>query len=353
MFRRFSSKILLALVLIAASLIGVAAYQRLNYSEEISSIIDTGGEQSQAEDDAAQLAYEELTIPYLRAREYQSSLSDIKIYQEKGTYTSFLTSYESDGLTINGLLTKPAGEMPAEGWPAVVFVHGYIPPAQYQTTTRYGDYVDYLASRGLVVFKIDLRGHGSSKGTTNGAYYSSDYIVDTLNAVAALANADFVNEKKIGLWGHSMAGNVVLRSMAAKPELGAAVIWAGAGFTYNDLQKYGISDNSYRRPTDNSQRQRFRDGLIASHGHFDQANIFWQQVSPVNYLGDLQGAIQLHHAADDSVVNIGYSRDLRQLLAEAGVRHQFFEYANGGHNINNGNFGIAMQRTVEFFQENL
>src|SRR5690606_32073025 len=99
------------------------------------------------------------------------------------------------------------------------------PPSQYSTVTQYDDYIDFLARSGFVVFKIDLRGHGDSEGEAGGGYYGSDYIVDTLNAYSALEHADFVNPHAIGLWGHSMAGNVVLRSMVAKPDIPAAVIW--------------------------------------------------------------------------------------------------------------------------------
>ena len=55
----------------------------------------------------------------------------------------------------NGLLTVPLGDVPAGGFPAIVFVHGYIPPEIYRTTERYVDYVDALARSGFVVFKID------------------------------------------------------------------------------------------------------------------------------------------------------------------------------------------------------
>ena len=172
----------------------------------------------------------ELTIPYLRQRDYKSTLSKLNQISRNQNYTSYLTSYHSDGLKINGLLTIPNGPAPQSpegevGWPAIVFVHGYIPPHQYKTTEKYVAYVDYLAKNGYVVFKIDLRGHGQSEGNPGGAYYSSDYIIDTLNARAALQSSDFVNPNKIGLWGHSMAGNVVFRSFVAAQKIPAVVIW--------------------------------------------------------------------------------------------------------------------------------
>lgn len=297
--------------------------------------------------------FQEMTIPALRSREYKSKLNERQAYSSGSNYTSYLTSYDSDGFNINGLLTIPTGEMPKGGWPAIVFVHGYIPPSVYTTTGNYADYVDYLARNGYVVFKIDLRGHGESEGDAGGGYFGSDYIVDTLNARAALASSDFVNPEKIGLWGHSMAGNVVTRSLAAIPNIPAVVIWAGAVYTYSDMQKYGISDNSYRPPVDQNRNRSRRELLNKTYGSFDPNSEFWKLVPFTNYLGEIKGAISINHAVDDDVVNIGYSRDLKEILSNTSIQHELNEYPNGGHNINGASFVPAMQNTVNFFDKYL
>lgn len=295
----------------------------------------------------------QMTIPALRKRTYISNLGERTVYQEQSTYTSYLTSYISDGLRINGLLTIPTGTMPHGGWPAIVFVHGYIPPSQYVTTQRYVDYVDYLARNGFVVFKIDLRGHGNSEGKAGGGYYGSDYVVDTLNAYAALQKASFVDPKRIGLWGHSMAGNIVLRSMAARPNIPAAVIWAGAVYSYIDQVKYGIHDTSYHPPDYTTRQNNIRRMLFEKMGSPSADSPFWQEVAPTTYLSDLKGAIQIDHADDDDVVNIGYSKDLIALLNQTKVPHEFYEYPTGGHNIQGESFTLAMQRTVAFYNKYL
>lgn len=297
--------------------------------------------------------FQELTIPYLRERIYDSRLGELKTYNDLANYTSFLTSYDSDGLKVNGLLTEPKGEKPPSGWPAIIFIHGYIPPTEYRTTERYIAYVDYLARNGFVVFKIDLRGNGDSEGEPGGVYYSSDYVIDALNAYSALQNSGFVDSKKIGLWGHSMAGNVVLRSLAAKPDIPAAVIWAGAGYTYTDLSEYRLRDLSYRPQPSDTERARKRTQIRALYGDPDPANWFWKLVIPVNYLSDYKGAIQLNHAVDDDVVDIRYSRGLNEILNKTQIPHEFNEFLNGGHNITDPSFTPAMQKTVEFFKKYL
>lgn len=294
--------------------------------------------------------FEDLTIPYLRGRQYKSKLGELKQLSDNSTYTSYLTSYDSDGLKVNGLLTIPKGEKPLMGWPAIIFIHGYIAPNLYSTTEKYVAYVDFLAKSGFVVFKIDLRGHGQSEGESGGAYYSSDYIIDTLNAYSALQSSGFADPVKIGLWGHSMAGNVVLRSMAAKPDIPAALIWAGAVYSYEDFQEFGINDNSFRPPQISAERQRKRQQLFDTYGQFNKDSLFWKQVVPTNYLDNVGGAIEVHHALDDDVVPIEYSRNLMKLLDKTSIPHQLYEYPGGGHNIENPAFAQAMQKTVKFFK---
>lgn len=299
------------------------------------------------------MPFEELTIPYLRRKEYQSNLSKLNKISENSNYTSYLTSYSSDNLKINGLLTIPNTEKPVQGFPAIVFVHGYIPPSQYRTTERYADYINYFANRGFVVFKIDLRGHGDSEGEPGGAYYSSDYVIDTLNAYSALQKSEFVNPQKIGLWGHSMAGNILLRSLAVKPNIPAISIWAGAGYTYTDLSEYGISDASYMPQPSDSVRLRRRQLIRQVYGDPKDGNPFWRQVAPTSYFDDFKGAIQLNHAIDDNVVSIGYSRNLDNLLKLTSIPHEIYEYPTGGHNITGFYWTKAMQNTVIFFEKYL
>lgn len=297
--------------------------------------------------------FQEMTIPYLRSREYKNTLSELNQATETSTYTGYLTSFDSDGFSVNGYLTIPKGEEPEGGWPAVVFVHGYIPPASYRTLENYSQHVDFLAKSGFVVFKIDLRGHGQSEGEPGGGYYSGDYIIDTLNAKSALQESSFVNPEKIGFWGHSMAGNVVSRAMASSPDTPAVAIWAGAVYTYEDFSEFSIEDNSYQPPPADSPARAKRNEMFELYGQFDPNSEFWRQVPMTNYLKEIKGVISLNHARDDNVVSIEYSRNLAEILKENSVRFELNEYAGGGHNITGSYFNEAMQNTVEFFKKEL
>lgn len=346
--------LILVLVLVVSVVSVVMGTSYLNRKSE--KVLSVGESQQEIVVESvleSKMPFVEMTIPYLRARKYDSRLGLLKKVGEKSAYTMYTTSYDSDGFAVNGLLTVPKGNVPKGGHPAIVFVHGYIPPEQYKTLEKYTDYVDYLARNGFVVFKIDLRGHGSSEGEPGGAYYSADYVIDALNARAALSKNALINPDKIGMWGHSMAGNVLLRSVTSQTSIPAVVIWAGAGFTYTDLSAYRINDRSYRSPELTSLRAKRRQELRNKHGDFSLTSEFWRQVAPTDYMGDIKGAIQLHHAVNDTVVSVEYSRNLAKLLDEKSVSHELYEYKSGGHNVIGESFDLAMRRTVDFFKTKL
>jgi len=293
-----------------------------------------------------------VSITCMHKFNYQNSNITIEsTYQENAIYTSYIASYLSNGLKIYGLLTVPNGDL-EETYPAVVFLHGYIPPSTYKTTEKYEAYVNYLASNGFVVFKIDYRGHGESQGEPGGGYFGTDYIVDAINAKNALKDFKEVNNNKISVWGHSMSGNVVLRSILVDSGFYKAVVWAGAVFTYEDMVKYGINDLSYQRnPNTNINRPNnvIRESLRSQDFKLEDSN-FWLQTSPKFFINELTVPIQIHHAVDDKVVNVEYSRGLKLLLEQYGKEFEYYEYPSGGHNITDPSFSLAMKKTAEFLK---
>ncbi len=302
---------------------------------------------------------EELTIEYLRGLNITGSeITFEQELQQTFYYHQHLVSYLSEGYKIYGLLTIPVGEPPAGGYKAVVFNHGYIPPAAYRTTERYTAYVDYLARSGFVVFKIDYRGHGQSEGEPSGTYFSPGYTLDAIAALKSLQTLDFIDPQGIGMWGHSMAGNLVLRAMLLEPDIKAGVIWAGAVYSYDDFMTYAITDNTYRPPatpeTEETPNPRRRSQeIFNTYGRPDTQTDYWRAVSLTENIEYLDRPLQLHHAEDDVVVNLGYSFDLAAVLQDQGKAYEFYTYEGGGHNLISPYFDQAMLRTVEFFRNNL
>jgi len=298
---------------------------------------------------------EDLTIEYLRELEIEGSEVIFETQLANGSnYFQYIASYISEGNRIQGLMTIPFGVAPEGGFKAIVFNHGYIPPRSYVTTERYVDYVRYLAESGFVVFKIDMRGHGTSEGESEGTYFSPGYTIDAISALKSMQTLDFIDPDGIGMWGHSMSGNLVLRAMLIEPDIKAGVIWAGAVYSYDDFAKYSITDPSFTPSASTSTRTVSRGRQLRElYGPLDTSNEYWAAVSLTNHIEYLESPIQLHHSADDPIVNVGYSTDLANVLTENEKVHEIHVYQNGGHNISAPTFNEAMRRTAEFFRANL
>ena len=289
-----------------------------------------------------------LEIEAMRAREYPGS--DIVIEQELDpgvNYKRYYVSYLSEGLKIYALMTVPNGEIPATGWPVIIFNHGYIPPDVYVTTERYVAYVDLIARSGYIVFRSDYRGHDRSEGEARGAYSSPDYTIDVLNAVASMKRYPDADPNRIGMWGHSMGGYITLRSMVITDDIKAGVIWAGVVGSYEDLLynwRRGTSSSPDSQPRPGSWRATYTD----LYGTPEENPEFWNSISANSYLADLSGPIQLHHGTADTDVPLEFSEKLFYQMLDAGQYVELYKYEGDNHNISNY-FSTAMQRTIEFF----
>ena len=292
-----------------------------------------------------------LAIDAMRQREYTGSDLAIEQTLTSGTnYRRYVASYQSDGLKIFGLLTVPNGPRPATGWPVIIFNHGYIPPNVYRTTERYVAYVDAFARNGYIVFKPDYRGFGSSQGQPISAYGAPDDTVDVLNAVTTLQRYPQADPNRIGMWGHSMGGNITLRALVIDPRIKVAVIWAGVTATYQDLLENWHPTGGDRPPPSFSGGWpgKFTDRF----GTPEQNPAFWDSISPMAYLADITVPIQLHHGTGDTEVPLQFSQTLANDLRAAGKPVELYTYAGADHNIAQG-FTLAMARSVAFFDRYL
>ncbi|EYB68972.1 Dipeptidyl peptidase IV-related protein [Deinococcus phoenicis] len=283
------------------------------------------------------VARQPISIQALRARAYPGSrLTVVRTLSPGVNYTRQVVSYLSDGLKINALLTVPNGIPPQGGWPAIVFNHGYIPPDEYRTTERYVAYQDAFARADFVTLKSDYRGHGDSEGEARGGYDDPGYTVDVLNAAASLKQDTRVNASRLGLWGHSMGGQLSLRAMLVDPDLKAASLWAGVVASYDVLATdWNRAPGEEKRVLDPLNRQSLR------------------ALSPNASLEDLNGRpIQLHHGTADRDVPYSFQKALADDLRAAGQSVEAYRYEGDNHNLSR-NLGLALRRSVAFFKAKL
>ncbi len=295
----------------------------------------------------------ELSIEKLRQGRYSGSDIVVEETLAPGSnYKRYIVSYKSEGLKIYALLTVPMANPPEGGFPAIVFNHGYIQPSQYRTTEKYVAYTDVFSRNGYVLIRPDYRGHGNSEGTANGAYGSSAYTIDVLNAVQSVKKYPGVNGEKIGMWGHSMGGHITLRNMVIGGDVKAGVIWAGVVGSYPDLMNNWRRSVAFSPPPLPSGARRWRQVLTEKYGTPGQNPTFWDSISANSYLSDISGALQLHHGTGDSSVPFEFSKKLEEQMKAAGREVELYLYKDDDHNLSS-NFSLAAKRSVEFFDKYL
>ena len=290
-----------------------------------------------------------LQIDAMRAREYPGSDIVIERVLDPGSnYNRYYVSYLSDGLKIYALMTVPNSQMPASGWPSILFNHGYIPPDVYRTTERYLAYVDQMASSGYIVFKSDYRGHDRSEGEAGGVYSRDNYSVDVLNAVASVKRWPEADPDRIGMWGHSMGGFITLRSMVVARDIKAGVIWAGVVAPFPDLFTRWNPGARLTAAAPGS----FVYSLEQEYGSVETNPDFWNSISANAYLRDLNGPVQIHTGTADADVPWQFSEMLYNDMLAANQTAELYTYEGDNHNISNY-FTTAMGRTIEFFDRYL
>ena len=292
-----------------------------------------------------------MSIAVMRAASYPGS--DIQIELElapAGNYRRYYVSYLSEGLKIYALLTVPLADMPPGGWPALVFDHGYIEPDLYRTTVGYEQHIDRLASAGYIVFKIDYRGNAGSAGFGSDAYSDPGYTVDVLNAVASLQRFPQVNPQRIGMWGHSMGGFLVLRAMVISHTVKAGVIWAGVVASYADmLCCWNRVDPT---PTPAPADHGWRYDWLRLYGPPEIDPQYWDSISANTYLADLSGPLQLHQGTADINVPLSFADKLAQGVQAAGKTVELYTYTGDDHDLSHS-FDLAISRTIQFFDQYL
>ncbi len=299
-----------------------------------------------------------LTIRSMRERPYPGSDITIEETLQPGSnYSRYRASYQSEGLKIYALLTVPNGEQPATGWPAIIFNHGFIPPDVYRTTERYVAYVDWLARNGYIVLRSDYRGHDQSEGEARGGYGAPDYTVDVMNAVSSMQAFPDADPQRIGMCGHSMGGYITLRSMVITDTIKAGVIWAGVVGPYPNLFQRPTAtptpEGATPEPTSTGTpafNRRWRAELVETYGTPEENPEFWDSISSPTFVNDISGPVELHHGTADHSVPLAASEYLVQAMQAAGKPVELYTYPGDDHNIT-ASFGLAMQRTIEFFDK--
>jgi dipeptidyl aminopeptidase/acylaminoacyl peptidase len=263
-------------------------------------------------------SYESYTIESLRSRTYGGGdITIVKTLEEADSFTRYLIRYPSDGLTIYGFANIPKGEGP---FPVIIAIHGYVNPAAYQTVDYTASALDVITRSGYIVIHPNLRNYPPSDDGDN--LFRVGMAVDVLNLIALVKAGSgpaklfaTAAPEEIGLWAHSMGGNIALRVLTVSPDVKAAVLFAAMS---GDEQK-----NSELFARDSSD-PIYQEELAAPPAVF-------QQISPMYYYRYITAPIQLHHGGVDRVIPLAWAEETCDALAKVHVQIECLYYPTEEH----------------------
>jgi dipeptidyl aminopeptidase/acylaminoacyl peptidase len=267
-------------------------------------------------------------------------------------YTSYDVTYRSrtttrrgeESYAISGVLNVPRGRGP---FPAVVLAHGYIDPAFYVRGQGMTRERGYLAARGYVALHVDYRNHAESDDDPLfQTRMRLGYSADVINAVKALRRSTDVpvDDDRVGLFGRSMGGGVVLKALEAEPGLvQAASAWASV----SSLE--GENYDRFIRP--DPEDAGLRDQLTRRYGTPEQNRAFWRANSSRPYLDRITEPVLMVHGRFDDTCPPRWAVATHRALTTAGVNTQLAWY-DDGHAFGPA-FNAAMGRTVHFFDRRM
>jgi dipeptidyl aminopeptidase/acylaminoacyl peptidase len=288
--------------------------------------------------------YAGVTIADLAARSYGDGEFRVEqVLAVTDAFTRTLVSYDSDGLTVYGFMNVPFGSGP---FPVVLVNHGYVDPAIYRTLTYTTRYADALARAGFVAIHPNYRGYPPSDDGPN--EFRAGFTADVLNLTALvrrlggepgpLAEAD---PNAIGLWGHSMGGDVTLKAIVAQPEAVDAALLYGAmsgDEQRNHEQIYNVFTNQTRGLYDPNNPPSAED---------------LGRLSAINYLDRVAVPVAIHHGTLDDQVPPWWSEELCGKLQEEGKSVECFSYEGQPHTFVGEGDALFVERTVNFYKREL
>jgi dipeptidyl aminopeptidase/acylaminoacyl peptidase len=184
-------------------------------------------------------------------------------------FRTVLATYQSEGLTIAGVVYLPDGPGP---FPGVVVVHGGVDPTVFTTGNDLVREQENLALTGHVVFSPDLRGlGGSDPDPSDDTDANVGATLDVVNAGRALAASGIpsLDPERIGLFGHSLGGGESFGAMVVAPDVFDVV----AAMSPASSRPWWILDHFY--PRDSPYFQQIEE----LHGTYETNPEYWDDVA--------------------------------------------------------------------------
>jgi len=267
------------------------------------------------------------------------SAHDLREYAGPRVTTDFMPVKTFDGEILNARLTRPRAIDPKKQYPVLVYVYGG-PGAQVvknEFRTKYNPWMYLLASRGILVFSVDGRGtfgRGHEFETAIHRRLGEIELKDQLAGVAYLKTLPFVDPKRIGVFGWSYGGTMVLNAMLRTKD----VFKAGAAVApVTDWRQYdtAYTERFMQRPQDNPE------------GYAD--------MSLLKVAGNLNAPLLLIHGLSDDNVHFTNTALLMDELVKAKKHFELMVYPGKDHGIRGDGYTLShvFSTITSFFERHL
>ena len=277
------------------------------------------------------------TISAMRTRSYGGGVLQIveKLDEEKA-FTRYKILYFSDGLRIYGFMNIPKGE---GAFPVIIAIHGYSDPDNYQLMPYTTSYADDLSRAGYLVVHPNLRGYGESDSGEN--LYRAGFAVDILNLIAIIQENGIkvgATEKtipsRIGIWSHSMGGEIALRVITVSDDIKATMLYAP--MTGDVIKNAQIYQNIIAYPSLEEELNTPASLALA--------------ISPIYHYFHITSAIKLYHGTADPYIPVKYSQETCQILSNLGKEINCAFYEGAEHTFNS-NYTAQFEKSYFYFFE--
>lgn len=235
------------------------------------------------------------------------------------TYIGKSVTWKNEGFDVQGWLQAPARVEPGKTYPMVVIVHGGPSSA---VTSRFGSSgtVYDLLKAGYYVFQPNPRGsfgQGEAFKTSNRRDFGGGDLRDILAGIDAVEKIAPVDDKRLGVFGHSYGGYMTIWAVTHSQRFKAAV--AGAGIA-NWISYYG------QNGIDQWMVPFFGDTAYNDPAIYDK-------LSPIRTIKDAKTPTFIYVGERDVETPAAQSMEFWHGLKAMGVETSLVIYQDEGHGI--------------------
>lgn len=243
----------------------------------------------------------------------------------------------ANGEELNAYMIKPADFNPNKKFPVLMYVYGG--PGSQTVKNSWGgpNYFWYqmMAQKGYIIVSVDNRGTGARGEKFKKVTYKQLGKYETEDQISAakwLAGQNYVDAKRIGIWGWSYGG--YMSSLCL--------------FKGHDVFKTAMAV----APVTN---WKYYDSIYTErYMQTPQENSGYDENSPITHVDSLKGNYLLVHGSADDNVHFQNAVEMVTALQKANKQFDFMMYPNKNHGIYGGNTRYHLfQMLTNYVEENL